>query len=274
MVGDFFIQDHMVSVFVLIDRLTILRNLVNVLAACRGVTDTAVLALVGDGGGNLRQLKVLEGYGLGLCLELVGVPGILDILYAVGRFSEAEEVIRSVALQPDLRASHLDTGLHLGGVGFTPEDIVQLGQSAVHDGLAENRVLNIQLCTIVIVVEPIILVFDGYLIAGAQEVGVHELIACKISGVIQMLNTVIGVSVATKCRSLALLVAVVTVVGFHLVAFDHQVLEGLKVCDAALTCTLHLIELHRLGSRIMLDDVVDSTGGIIHHIVHRGIQAI
>ena len=122
--------------------------------------------------------------------------------------------------------------------------------------------------------EPIILVFDGYLIAGAQEVGVHELIACKISGVIQMLNTVIGVSVATKCRSLALLVAVVTVVGFHLVAFDHQVLEGLKVCDAALTCTLHLIELHGLGSRIMLDDVVDSTGGIIHHIVHRGIQAI
>ena len=274
MVGDFFIQEHMVSIFVLIDRLTILRNLVNVLAAYRGVTDTAVLALVGDGGGNLRQLKVLEGYGLGLCLELVGVPGILDILYAVGRFSEAEEVTRSVALQPDLRVSHLDTGLHLGGVGFTPEDIVQLGQSAVHDGLAENRVLNIQLCTIVIVVEPIILVFDGYLIAGAQEVGVHELIACKISGVIQMLNTVIGVSVATKCRSLALLVTVVTVVGFHLVAFDHQVLEGLKVCDAALTCTLHLIELHRLGSRIMLDDVVDSTGGIIHHTVHRGIQAI
>ena len=274
MVGDFVIQIHTVPIFVLIDRLTILRNLVNVLAACRGVTDAAVLALVGDGGGNLRQLKVLEGYGLGLCLELVGVPGILDILYAVGRFSEAEEVTRSVALQPDLRAIHLDTGLHLGGVGFTPEDIVQLGQSAVHDGLAENRVLNIQLCTIVIVVEPIILVFDGYLIAGAQEVGVHELIACKISGVIQMLNTVIGVSVATKCRSLALLVAVVTVVGFHLVAFDHQVLEGLKVCDAALTCTLHLIELHRLGSRIMLDDVVDSTGGIIHHIVHRGIQAI
>ena len=179
--------------------------------------DTAILAFVGNRGGNLLQFVILNHNGFLHGLECSVCPGVVGSPGHMPDLGNAEGIVADVGCQRDVFTRHFYFTLDLGHIRRIPEDVIQLG-GGVSDCYAVNRLRNTEFLSVYIVAKASVLPFDR-----DSQIGTQEVVKGKI-GAIGLYSDKIQLFVlCQEGIALGAIIPVVAVVHFHRAVFKHQV---------------------------------------------------
>ena len=180
-------------------------------------TDTAILAFIGNRGGNLLQFVILNHNGFLHGLECSVCPGVVGSPGHMPDLGNAKSIVGKVGIQRDVCTRHFYLTLDLGHIRRIPEDVIQRG-GGVSDCYAVNRLRNTEFLSVYIVAKNSVLPFDRNSQIGTQEVVEGKVGAIGFnSDLIQIIRILCQEGIALGAS-----IPVVAVVGFHLTVFNHQ----------------------------------------------------
>ena len=234
--------------------------------------DTAILAFIGNRGGNLLQFVILNHNGFLHGLECSVCPGVVRSPGHMPDLGNAKSIVGKVGIQRDVCTRHFYLTLNLGHIRRIPEDVIQRGVG-VRDCYAVNRLRNAEFLSVYIVAKDSVLPFDRNGQIGIQEVIEDKFLAIGLySDLIQIIRILCQEGIALGAS-----IPVVAVVGFHRTVFNHQeaAIEFFLVVYPLLGNGTQGIEFYRIS--VPLYHVVNGSvfcTAAAQDILKAGIQAL
>ena len=263
---------HIVGVAIFVLELIEVDGLLGIIGVWCCETDTAILAFIGNRGGNLLQFVILNHNGFLHGLECSVCPGVVRSPGHMPDLGNAKSIVGKVGIQCDVCTRHFYLTLGLGHIRRIPEDVIQRG-GGVSDCYAVNRLRNTEFLSVYIVAKNSVLPFDCN-----SQIGTQEVVESKVGAI--GLNPDLIQIIRILCQegiALGASIPVVAVVHFHRTVFNHQeaATEFFLVVYPLLGNGTQGIEFYRIS--VLLYQVVNGSVFRIaaaQDILKAGIQAL